>query len=399
MLVSPPVTLTTMHNPFEAKANKELAERVSRLRKVLDAGLEALASPLSFEARPVGATEAGAGLAPVLRFLEVTRSAGSQKEILGALLDVAACCYPRAVLFILRSGALVAWDTRDTRGAGESRVGNVAHMTIPAQGEHLPALALASGTLVSGGAGGPGFLLTELLGGIVPARSAAVPLVVRGRPVAVLYGDSGADGPSESEALFAMLGPIGSLGIEALGSARRGRGAGSSRSVVDRVAGSHATDGEQAAASVPASRPAFEDSTTDDSGLDPDEGLPAAAGGIAGTSPPAPEEAEMQALLGDIEGMRRESADGDLGPDDQRMRADARRFASLLISEILLYNEEAVILGRRNHDLSKRLAREIEKSRQAFATRVPAHIGSAGRYFDEELIRVLAEGDASVLGT
>lgn len=105
----------------------------------------------------------------------------------------------------------------------------------------------------------------------------------------------------------------------------------------------------------------------------------------------------MQALLGDIEGMRRGSSDGQLSPDDQRIQADARRFASLLISEILLYNEEAVILGRRNHDLSKRLAREIEKSRQAFSTRVPRHLGSAGRYFDEELIRVLAEGDASVL--
>jgi hypothetical protein len=80
------------------------------------------------------------------------------------------------------------------------------------------------------------------------------------------------------------------------------------------------------------------------------------------------------------------------------MHTDARRFASLLISEILLYNEEAVIMGRRNRDLSRRLAKEIEKSRQAFATRVPGLLGGAGRYFDEELLRVLAEGDPSALG-
>jgi len=390
--------MTTMRDTFEAEANKELAERVTRLRKVLDEGLEALASPLRIGPPVEEAHGLETALAPVLRFLEAARSAGSQKEILGALLDASATCYPRTVLFILRSGALVAWDARNmevARGAGIERV---AHLTIPASGDHLPARALASGTLVTAGIAGPGFLLTEALGGFVPARSAAVPLVVRGRSVALLYGDCGSDSTSSSEPVFAMLGPIGSMGIEALGSVRRGRNTGSSRSVADRVSGSQRTEGERVPGSVRASSPIAEDRAPVGTGLEADDGSPPAGATSSFLSPPAPEEAEMQALLGDIEGMRRESSDGHLSPDDQRMHTDARRFASLLISEILLYNEEAVILGRRNHDLSKRLAREIEKSRQAFATRVPGRLGSASRYFDEELIRVLAEGNPSVLG-
>lgn len=106
----------------------------------------------------------------------------------------------------------------------------------------------------------------------------------------------------------------------------------------------------------------------------------------------------MQALLSDLDGMtRRESGDDGRHPDERRMQADARRFASLLVSELLLYNEEAVILGRKNHDLAQRLAREIEKSRQAFAARVPAGLRSVSGYLEDEMVRVLADGDASLL--
>lgn len=390
--------MTTMRDTFEAEANRELAERVARLRKVVDEGLEALSSPLSVKISAEEPQSAETALTPVQRFLDVACSAGSQKEILGALLDASAACFSRTVLFILRSGALVAWEARNTERAQGAGVEGVAHLTIPASGDHLPARALASGSMVTAGSTGPGFLLTEALGGSVPARSAAVPLVVRGRPVAILYGDCGSRSSSNGEPVFAMLGPIGSLGIEALGSVRRGRSATAHRGGVDRVGGRQATDGERVPGAQSARNPFSDDRTHAGYGLESEDVPSQVAATDAPVSPTAPEEAEMQALLGDIEGMRRNTSDGRLSPEEQRVQADARRFASLLISEILLYNEEAVILGRRNHDLSKRLAREIDKSRQAFATRIPGHLGGAGRYFDEELIRVLAEGDSSVLG-
>jgi len=387
--------MTTTRDSFEAEVNRELVERVARLRRVLEGETEALSSPISIKDLPDEPRGADTALGPLQRFLEVASSAGSQKEILGALLDVSASCFARTVLFILRSGTLVAWDARGAPGAG---VDGVGHLTIPASGDHLPARALSSGTTVTAGGTGPGFVLTEALGGLVPVHAAATPLVVRGRAVAILYGDCGPDTASSTEPIFALLGPIGSLSIEALGSVRRGRSTGSTRGGAERDNGFQAVGGQHVEGLAATSHPFTEDQPSAGYGLQADDVASTAGDTNTSASPSAPEEAEMQALLGDIESMRREPSDGRLSPEDQRGQADARRFASLLISEILLYNEEAVILGRRNHDLSKRLAREIEKSRQAFATRVPGHLGGVARYFDEELVRVLAEGDSSVLG-
>jgi hypothetical protein len=113
----------------------------------------------------------------------------------------------------------------------------------------------------------------------------------------------------------------------------------------------------------------------------------------------APEDAEMQALLGDLETSPRPEPKGDdVSPETQRQHADARRFASLLVSELLLYNEEAVIQGRRHRDLSRRLGKEIDRTRQAYQARVPPSVHRGAHYLEEELLRVLAEGDRSLLG-
>lgn len=106
----------------------------------------------------------------------------------------------------------------------------------------------------------------------------------------------------------------------------------------------------------------------------------------------------MQALLGDLDAFpRRETAETRLSAEEQRQHNDARRFASLLVSELLLYNEEAVIQGRKQRDLSQRLAREIERTRQAYAARLPSGLRAAPRYLEEELLRVLADGDEALL--
>src|SRR5439155_7281879 len=86
-----------------------------------------------------------------------------------------------------------------------------------------------------------------------------------------------------------------------------------------------------------------------------------------------PEEAELQAILADLGGnLRSPSADDGLSDEERRRQADARRFAHLLVEEPLLYNEAAVIQGRRHRDLYARLRREIDRSRQAYQTRFPA---------------------------
>jgi hypothetical protein len=75
----------------------------------------------------------------------------------------------------------------------------------------------------------------------------------------------------------------------------------------------------------------------------------------------------------------------------------ARRYARLLVSEIKLYHEPAVIEGRRDRDLAARLGGEITHARAMYEQRVPPHVRERADYFHDELVRTLANGDASLL--
>jgi hypothetical protein len=86
---------------------------------------------------------------------------------------------------------------------------------------------------------------------------------------------------------------------------------------------------------------------------------------------------------------------GDAGDPD----AAARRYARLLVSEIKLYHEPDVIAGRRERDLGTRLGAEIARARMLYEQRVPPQIGRRNDYFQAELVRTLADGDAALLQT
>ena len=77
---------------------------------------------------------------------------------------------------------------------------------------------------------------------------------------------------------------------------------------------------------------------------------------------------------------------------------EARRFARLLISEIKLYNERAVLEGREGGNLYHRLKDDIDRSRQMYEERIPSDIRSSTDFFQEELVRILADGRPEALG-
>ena len=77
--------------------------------------------------------------------------------------------------------------------------------------------------------------------------------------------------------------------------------------------------------------------------------------------------------------------------------ASARRYARLLVSEIKLYHESAVVEGRRDRDLAKRLGGEIAHARTLYEQRVPPDVRQRADYFHDELVRTLADGDATML--
>ena len=75
----------------------------------------------------------------------------------------------------------------------------------------------------------------------------------------------------------------------------------------------------------------------------------------------------------------------------------ARRYARLLVSEIKLYNEGGVTEGRAERDLSHRLKGEIDRARDLYEERIPSSVRSRRLFFDQELVRTLADGDPSLL--
>ena len=84
--------------------------------------------------------------------------------------------------------------------------------------------------------------------------------------------------------------------------------------------------------------------------------------------------------------------------EDADLHRKAQRFARLLMDEIKLYNQAKVAEGRKNRDLYDRLKEDIEKSRSTYQKRYGNTAAASADYFNQELIRSLAEDDVSLLG-
>jgi hypothetical protein len=75
----------------------------------------------------------------------------------------------------------------------------------------------------------------------------------------------------------------------------------------------------------------------------------------------------------------------------------ARRYAKLVATDIRLYNEEAVMLGRRHGDLIDRLGDNLDRGKETFLRR-HADLGPAGLdILHDAFVQVLAAGDAHLL--
>ncbi len=82
--------------------------------------------------------------------------------------------------------------------------------------------------------------------------------------------------------------------------------------------------------------------------------------------------------------------------DEQRMEA-ARRYARLLATDIRLYNEEAVVLGRKHGDLIERLSTHLDRGKKTFLSR-HGDLGPAGlQILHEAYVQVLAAGNDSLM--
>lgn len=93
-----------------------------------------------------------------------------------------------------------------------------------------------------------------------------------------------------------------------------------------------------------------------------------------------------------------EAAAAKVEVDDTEMDA-ARRFAKLLATDIRLYNEEAVVLGRRNGDLVERLGEHLGRGKATFLRRHGELGPTALEILHDAYLQVLAGGDAELMPT
>jgi hypothetical protein len=139
----------------------------------------------------------------------------------------------------------------------------------------------------------------------------------------------------------------------------------------------------------------------------PAAAAPAPPPPAAPAAPPAPAAASAEPRKSEGAPLARPSSPasarrlaGPLAPLDtgDERKEEARRFAKLLVSEIKLYNEKAVLDGRQQGNLYERLKEDIDRSRQMYDERIPEDVRASSNFFYEELVRILADGRADALG-
>lgn len=320
----------------------------------------------------------------------------SQSDILNALVNRAASFAPRIAFFVIKNEQAIGWRARGLQGTvGDNAVRDIA---LPLSSDTVLSDVVNTRATWSGSPArhGDNEQFISRLGEEPPQRIAAIPLIARGKAVAVLYADSAAlDADAISLEALETLVRVAGMAVELLAVARP----------------------------VPAERPAARIEPTPRP--EPKAPTPEPVEEVTQTSPEVAEpEAVTAHPVEPIEEVVTEtqplepapqfvnplgtarrytgSADAELpvevSDEERPQHVGARRFAKLLVSEIKLYNESKVQEGRDEGDLYGRLRDTIDRSREMYNKRYSATVGSQFDYFHHELVNTLAEGDESKLG-
>jgi len=262
-------------------------------------------------------------------------SSATPSGLFGVLLEAAKVAAPRAGILLFRGGRLRGWGSTGTSAGAAAAFRS---LDLPAEASFAaPALAAEGPTSL-------GDSPLRAAGEEAPLACVGLPVRAGGRVVAVVVAERLAEGPWAPSAL-AVLCTLASLRLE-LDLARRR--------------------------------------------LSPAEGPPPPA------PPPAPVRAVAPAAAPEPTGLAPVAPAAPAPAADPR-HEEARRFARLIATDIRLYNEEAVVLGRRQGDLLRRLQDPLARGREAFVRRF-GDLGDEGlRLLHEACVQVLAAGDEALL--
>ncbi|HBB94339.1 MAG TPA: hypothetical protein DC054_03020 [Blastocatellia bacterium] len=410
-----------------------------------------------------GATAASSAppdAAHIKRAIQEIAAQQSQTDVLKSLLIGAVEFADRVALFVTKNDQAIGW--RVCKASDPANLEMIGGVSLPLSAETIVTRAARARAPLSGSAHADSedAVLMDQLGGS-PAVVAAVPLIVRGKVVAVLYADSTSAGANaiNSDALESLAGvasmavnlvsiqhaaPVQQQPVPATETAVSQPQAAESayEPEVEPATSAVATESvdevsrvtqpldsrpegaapESVSVAPPVTvhaQPVVEAAEPTSAAVEEPQSPTAEAPSytapadqienVAQTAPPpSPPVAEPAPVftsqystpLGSARrfGVSEPELPIEVSEDERRLHNDARRFARLLVSEIKLYNEPKVREGRSNGDLYDRLREDIDRSRQMYDKRVAPPVAARHDYFHQELVNTLAEGDVAKLG-
>jgi hypothetical protein len=373
--------------------------------------------------------------------------APNQVEALHRFLDECRRCASRALLLVARGGALSVWKAigfSDHGGDDQA----ARQIVLSVSGSEALSRALEGEPLQLGA----GNEVSARLGVSDAAQAVLVPMTVKERVSGAVYADTThSEAPSFDPDTIALLTFLAGVAVDRLASRKLhpspalrsfGSAVGAVRedalpeeapasleepslpSPVSEPEPPPALEAAEAVEAVEAAEDTAPRAASIEAPSQPEEHIappPDSFGFSYGTtpapepSPPPPEQFEPTAPPEPPQPVRRlggplapvlpeppqpaRRLSGPLAPiEGDERREEARRFARLLVSEIKLYNERAVVEGRRTRNLYERLKDDIDRSRQMYDERIPEDVRAATNFFYEELVEILADGRPEALG-
>lgn len=350
--------LTQIRSTIEQIVSQRLNDHVDRLRQQIVEQILREIQPLigsqSGQSSDAGQPAHQASASGVLNAsISAIQESTVQADILKALLEGVSKFSARSALFVVRGTTLASWQTR---GFSEE---NIRGVSIDGS-KGLAARAIQGRSRTSSSAAEFDSSFVERQGSPWDGNATVFPLVVKDKVAAVLYCDSGRESGHQSDySAIELLARHACLWLE--------------HAAVKR----HLSPGGETGVAAPVPTPS-----------------PSSAGPAA--TPVSKVSASPAAATG---AAIHEPSIDHLPAEEQELHKKAKRFAKLLVDEIKLYNQAKVSEGKQNRDLYRVLREDIEKSRATYDKRYGSTPVAPAKYFDSEVVRVLADNDRSLMGS
>jgi hypothetical protein len=320
----------------------------------------------------------------LLAAISAIHTGTTQKEILRALLNNTAHYSGRAALFVIKSGMATGW-----QGRGFDNSDAIKDFSLDLR-SGIGAQAMQTRTVCAGIATDVDARFMTHFRAPADDQVLFLPLLLKDKIAALVYADAGVKpgGRVDSAALELVVAAT-SAWLEVISLRKQAHKEGAAEFAERPEAGSPATVADSSVSDPFSSHAPMHAPV-------PEQSAAIAAVG-ATIEEPAP--LAMAASATHLStSVASNKAEPEISASDQDTHRKAQRFARLLIDEIKLYNKDTVVEGRKNHDLYDRLKEDIEKSRITYHKRYGSTAASDSDYFNQELVRSLAEDNVTLLG-